>query len=115
MRRVKDDNAVRPATPFGPRYVPLDEVRRAQRIGGVWYELRMLPIPVGISFGYDVALDEALNDETRADVAAFHGADVYAVAKRPMAEENVRRLREQHADGPYGGAFAEQSASGLIR
>ena len=106
MRRVNQNNPVQLMTRFAPRYVPLDEVRRAQQIGGVWYELRMLPMPVGISFGYDVALDEALSDETRDEVAAFHGAEMYAVAKRPLAEENVQRLREQHEDGPYGGAFA---------
>jgi hypothetical protein len=75
-----------------PDVIPIDAGRCCRRIEGIWYELRLARIPAELRGLVDVALRRKLTEVSRAELAKFHGADVYAFKKTQLNSKEIRRL-----------------------
>jgi len=75
-----------------PNFVASEAGRCFRKIGGIWYEFELSPLPDEIDGLIDVALKRRLSEAYRNQLIRFHGKPVYATKKRQLNTKEIRRL-----------------------
>jgi hypothetical protein len=75
-----------------PDRVRIDENNEYRRLNGLWYRLKLAPVPAH-RIGYDFGLNTHLTHLSDESLRRFYGAAVYAVGKRQLNKREIRQLR----------------------
>jgi hypothetical protein len=76
-----------------PRVViPVDETREYRLIDGIWFELKLAPIAADQHWADDVVFRKTAWPAPRAELERYYGRPVYAVGKRQLGRQELRRL-----------------------
>ncbi len=81
----------RPEPKPDPNRVPASEDIEYRRIEGIWYELRLAPIPK-FRIGYDFAIRKHLTEISDDLLHKFYDRQVYAARKRQLNKKEIRKL-----------------------
>jgi hypothetical protein len=76
------------------RYVMVVEGRCYRRIGGIWYEVELAPLPEGERPVWDAILRKSTEFLTRGDLQHAYGKCVYAARKRQLNKREIVRLMD---------------------
>ena len=78
--------------PKAPDYIRIDQWSQYRKLNGIWFLVRLAPLPENPALAWDVVLRSHCTYIPASKLAEFYGCGGYAVSKRQLNTREIRKL-----------------------